>query len=213
MVTALEKTQTELTDRRSRTYSGWVYAISVEILSTKDNCVAGCGRGNLVGACSFPDNPGTFRVPLVKEAKLGKISLNKSIEATKLHPRTEAPIAGPEVTIPFGALVESAGPSRDREKFRYLGELYSAAQDIFLEATRADHIDPAPAPKSAPPLGSEEEPATARPQGAKLVFEKLDAGSYSVARAKVPGGWLVICGPGITFYSDPGHTWDGTSLP
>jgi hypothetical protein len=122
-------------------------------------------------------------------------------------------VVGPEVTIPFGALVESVGASRDREKFRYLGELYSVAQDIFLEATRPDEMDQAPAAASATPLGPEPgESATACPKGAKLMFEKLDTGGYNVARAKVRGGWLVVCGTGITFYSDPGHEWDGTSV-
>ena len=144
---------------------------------------------------------------------MAKISLNKSIEATKLHERTEAPVVGPEVTIPYGALVESAGASRNREKFRYLGELYSVAQDIYLEATRSDELDPAPAAAPATRVGPEtRESVTASPKGAKLTFEKLDAGSYTVARAKVRGGWLVVCGTGITFYSDPGHEWDGTSV-
>lgn len=144
---------------------------------------------------------------------MGKISLNKSIEATKLHERTEAPMAGPEVTIPFGALVESAGASRDREKFRYLGELYSVAQDIFLEAARSDEMDPVPAAASATRLGPQaRESVTACPKGAKLTFQELDAGCYTVARAKVWGGWLVVCGTGIAFYSDPGHEWDGTSV-
>jgi hypothetical protein len=149
----------------------------------------------------------------VEEAKLGKISLNKSIEATKLRERTEAPVVGPEVTIPFGALVESMGVSRDREKFRYLGELYSVAQDIYLEATRSDEMDSTPAAALATPLVPEaRESATACPKRARLTFEKLDAPGYAVARAKVRGGWLVICGMSITFYSDPGHEWDGTSV-
>ena len=122
-------------------------------------------------------------------------------------------MVGPEVTIPFGALVESAGASRDREKFRYLGELYSVAQDTFLEATRSDEMDPAPATELATPLGSETV-QSAKPcaPAAKLAFEKLDAGYYTVARAKVPGGWLVVCSTGIAFYSDPRHEWDGTSV-
>ncbi len=38
-----------------------------------------------------------------------------------------------------------------------------------------------------------------------------------MARAKVPGGWLVGIGgngmfSGITFYPDPHHKWDGSSL-
>jgi len=37
-----------------------------------------------------------------------------------------------------------------------------------------------------------------------------------VKRAKVPGGWLVLVvthnGSGLTFYPDPSHLWDGSSL-
>lgn len=145
---------------------------------------------------------------------MGKISLNKSIEATKLHQRTEAPLAGPEVTIPFGALVESAGANRDQEKFRYLGELYSVSRDIFLEATRSDDADHAARATSVAAALEREagEPNTASPKKAKLIFEQLDAGRYTVARAKVRGGWLVICGTGIAFYPDPAHEWDGTSV-
>jgi len=54
----------------------------------------------------------------------------------------------------------------------------------------------------------------------KLKFQKLDVGdtlSARVSRAKIPGGWLLIAtsnsGGGFTFYSDPGHKWDGSSLP
>jgi hypothetical protein len=142
---------------------------------------------------------------------MSKISLNKRIEAIKLHERTGAPMAGPEVTIPFGALVEAAGADRDREKFRYLGELYSVRRDIFLAATKADEAEPAPA---AAPAAGQAEVAPAKPAGkeAGLKFEQLDAGAYSAARAKVPGGWLVTCGAGVTFYPDPQHEWDGLSL-
>ena len=53
-----------------------------------------------------------------------------------------------------------------------------------------------------------------------LKFEKLDVGktlsSARVSRAKIPGGWLLIVtsnsGGGLTFYSDPQHKWDGSSL-
>lgn len=31
-------------------------------------------------------------------------------------------------------------------------------------------------------------------------------------RAKVPGGWLVLCGGSLAFYPDADHTWDGNSL-
>jgi hypothetical protein len=144
---------------------------------------------------------------------LAKISLNKRIEATKLHERTGAPLAGPEVTIPFGALVESMGTDRDRERFRYLGALYSAPQEIFLEATRPDEAVASPADAPAPaPAPVEPEPSAAPGAGeARLKFERLDAGGYAVARARVPGGWLVACGTGVAFYPDQGHEWDGAS--
>jgi len=151
---------------------------------------------------------------------MGKISLNKRIEATKLHERTGAPLAGPEVTIPFGALVESAGTDRDRERFRYLGELYSVKQDIFVAATKGDGPEdvpaaaPAPAQATAPAAPAPAPAAVGVTTGAapaRLRFEALEAGAYAVARAKVAGGWLVTYGSGITYYPDPEHLWDGTS--
>ncbi len=46
---------------------------------------------------------------------------------------------------------------------------------------------------------------------------------FSIFRTKVPGGWLVILVglaadtgahlSGLTFYPDPHHAWDGSSLP
>jgi hypothetical protein len=119
-------------------------------------------------------------------------------------------MAGPEVTIPFGALVEAAGADRDQEKFRYLGELYSVRRDIFLAATKADEAEPARA--AAPAAARAEAPAKPAAKEARLKFEQLDAGGYSAARAKVPGGWLVTCGAGVTFYPDPRHEWDGASI-
>ena len=144
---------------------------------------------------------------------MSKLPLNKSIEATKLNERTEAPLVGPPVTIPFGALIEPMGASRDREKFRYLGELYSVAQDIFLAATWSDEMEPASPPAAAvsvSPEAAQRVPQKAK--AAKLRFEQLDAGGYAMARAKVHGGWLIACGTGVAFYPDPTHEWDGTSL-
>lgn len=41
--------------------------------------------------------------------------------------------------------------------------------------------------------------------------------SGTIYRAKVPGGWLVRMSgyeaEGLTFYPDPDHEWDGSSLP
>ena len=59
-----------------------------------------------------------------------------------------------------------------------------------------------------------------------LVWEHLATEEYAgwlqrtgdvVRRAKVPGGWLISVlardGVGVTFYPDPEHVWDGSSLP
>lgn len=40
----------------------------------------------------------------------------------------------------------------------------------------------------------------------KLVFEDVDS-NYVIRRAKVPGGWLVLGGHGVTFYPNPNHQW------
>lgn len=55
-----------------------------------------------------------------------------------------------------------------------------------------------------------------------LVWNVVDA-QRGISRAKVPGGWLIACeactvGGGfetvsVSFYPDPYHEWDGSSLP
>jgi hypothetical protein len=56
----------------------------------------------------------------------------------------------------------------------------------------------------------------------KGLYQNISSHSPGMYRTKVPGGWLVMvtveCAgtcteqPGLTFYSDPQHTWDGSSL-
>ena len=49
-----------------------------------------------------------------------------------------------------------------------------------------------------------------------LKFERIEctciSGKRDLDRAKVPGGWLVIYSLSITFYPDPKHEWDGSTL-
>jgi len=134
---------------------------------------------------------------------LAKVELNKSIEARKLNQRTGLPMTGPEVTIPYGAIIEHVETDRDREKFQYLRELYSCSHEVFVSA-----VNPAaPAEQAAP---SEPVPL---PSKAKLQWEQLDSSHQALLRAKVPGGWLVaLPGVSVTFYPDPKHRWDGSSL-
>jgi hypothetical protein len=43
---------------------------------------------------------------------------------------------------------------------------------------------------------------------------KLNKRTAATSRCYGPGGWLIAAGSGagLTFYPDPGHEWDGTSL-
>ncbi|MGA2269588.1 MAG: hypothetical protein ABSH44_14055 [Bryobacteraceae bacterium] len=140
---------------------------------------------------------------------MAKISLNKSIEARKLNLRTGLPMTGPELTIPFGAIIEHAGTDRGTAKFRYLGELYSCRHEVLVDALDANALGP------EAPAAPVEQTAPAAPvrSKAKLQWEPLDSSDYSLLRAKVPGGWLVaLAGAGVTFYPDPEHQWDGSSV-
>jgi hypothetical protein len=75
---------------------------------------------------------------------------------------------------------------------------------------------------SAPQAVTAEEGTKTLPD-AQLVWQECKSESFggnpqSIHRSKVPGGWLVILkqypepGRSITFYPDPQHVWDGTSL-
>jgi hypothetical protein len=138
--------------------------------------------------------------------KLTKVELNKSIEARKLNQRTGLPLTGPEVTVPYGAIIEHVETDRDQEKFHYLGELYSCRHEVFVSAVNPA-VPAAPVPQTAP----------GEPVASKLQWEQLDSGPGMpgpyLLRAKVPGGWLVaLAGASVTFYPDPEHQWDGSSV-
>ncbi|MEI9976406.1 MAG: hypothetical protein WDO73_32740 [Ignavibacteriota bacterium] len=137
------------------------------------------------------------------------------IEATKLHPRTGLSLGLPPATIPYGALIEPVGSERDRERFKYLGELFECKHDLFVSATGAaasaapvEEV-PLPEPASEPVV----EKAEAAPSnGPRLEWKRLHSSSSAIARAAIPGGWLVSLGSGITFVPDSTHEWDGGSI-
>jgi hypothetical protein len=92
-----------------------------------------------------------------------------------------------------------------------MSELYRCPADILASALDGGKLpkeDRADAPKAVQEAASASKPAPAH----TLKFERLAAGSYSVARAKVPDGWLVALGTGVTFYPDADHTWNGESI-
>lgn len=133
-----------------------------------------------------------------------KVSLSKTIEATKLNKRTGFAESGPEATIPFGGLVEHVATERNVVRFTYMGDPYRCAEDVWVAATRDAA---APAIQSNP-----QQPNPVRAVAA-VVWEQLDSPRIPLSRTRVPGGWLLATtGGGIAFYPDPAHEWDGKSL-
>ena len=154
-------------------------------------------------------------------AKPALISLIKQLEATKLNPRNGLPLAEPPVTLFFGSLIEYLGPDHEREKFKYLNELYSAKRDAFQSATggkggsdKTEAAAPEPEPEAAPsPATREEAAAPVAGRDAVLEWAEVKSSDYSVRRAAVPGGWLVtLKGTSLAFVPDPRHQWDGGSV-
>jgi hypothetical protein len=136
--------------------------------------------------------------------------LVKSIEATKLHPKTGTSLGKPDVMISFGALIDYVGSDRDREKFTYLGELYACKRETFLSAIGGEKGLPQAERKTA--AASEPAPAPAPAKTTRLVWERLNSSEHTVSRARVAGGWLVaLNGGSVTFVPDPGRRWDGGS--
>jgi hypothetical protein len=147
-------------------------------------------------------------------AKTPLISLIKPIEATKLHPRTGMSLGQPDVTVPYGALIEHKGSDGGRERFTYLSELYACKRDAFESATGGEKSPPKPAaaaaPAPAPVVEEPPEPAAAREP--RLEWDQVKTSDPTVWRAAVPGGWLVaLNGSSLTFVPDPKHQWDGGS--
>jgi hypothetical protein len=152
--------------------------------------------------------------------KVSLIALVKPIEAIKVHPRTGIPLGGPDITIPYGALIEPKSGDRDRQTFAYLGELYGCKREAFLTGTggagSAPKPDAAPEedlePAAAVAMQREAEPGPEPETGPRLVWEQLRSKEYSVRRTAVPGGWLVALSNSVTFVPDPKHAWDGNSV-
>ncbi len=149
---------------------------------------------------------------------MARFEFTKTLEATKLNKRTGSPIN--EVrTISYGAVIDNLEEEGDYLKFLFLGEPYRIRQDILRSALRpvgggeaAAPGDPAPATSSGAGGSSAAAPVSA-PVEILLHWEDLKS-DVRMRRAKLPGGWLVsAAGLGLTFYPDPLHQWDGTSLP
>jgi hypothetical protein len=137
---------------------------------------------------------------------MAKFVLGKTIDARKLNKRTGIPTAEPSVTIPYGAIIDSLAPDGDVDKFTYLGEPYQCPHDIMAGALQA--APGAQKPEAAPAAAKAAKPEAA---AAELHWETVPSSEFEVRRAKVPGGWLVTAGGGVTFLPDPDHAWDAGS--
>ncbi len=102
---------------------------------------------------------------MTAEATLINLELNKSIEAKRLNKRTGSPTTGPEVVIPYGAMVKNVEPDRDMERFTYLGELYWCPHTLLASATdpQAWNAQQSPAAES-PASSGPNEPYACRTQ-------------------------------------------------
>ena len=137
---------------------------------------------------------------------MAKFEFTKTLEANKLNKRTGSPINEIK-TISYGAVIDNLEEDGDYLKFTFLGEPYRIREDILRSALR--------------PVGGGEAGATpifvrgsrAGRRSDLFLWQDLKS-DVRMRRAKVTGGWLVaVTGAGLTFYPDPGHEWDGTSLP
>ena len=149
-------------------------------------------------------------------AKVSYLTLNKLIEAAKLHKRTGLPLGEPPATIPYGALIEYKGADRDLEKFTYLGELYGCNRDVFQSATgggkSTTEEETTATAKTAAPARESQPEAEPESRGPRLNWDRVDSSGHSVWRTSIPGGWLVtVGGSSVTFVPDPNHQWDGGS--
>ena len=144
---------------------------------------------------------------------MAKFEFTKTLEANKLNKRTGSPIN--EVrTISYGAVIENVEEDGDYLKFTFLGEPYRIREDILRSALRPIGASDATAAPTARTAAGAAPPA-AMEAVSEITFHWEDVKSdMGMRRAKVPGGWLVVVtGAGVTFYPDPEHQWDGTSLP
>jgi hypothetical protein len=157
------------------------------------------------------------RIPLGSERAVAKFEFTKTLEANKLNKRTCSPIN--EVrTISYGAVIENLEEDGDYLKFTFLGEPYRIREDILRSALRpvgaGDGAAGGPAARSSPAAAGAAV-APGAEAAAEISFRWQDLKSdVRMRRAAVPGGWLVaVTGAGLTYYPDPEHAWDGTSLP
>jgi hypothetical protein len=142
---------------------------------------------------------------------MAKYEMTKSLEARKLNKRTGLLTNDPPLTIPYGAILEDVEEVDDNIRFLYLLEMYQVRRDIARGAIRPLDQDAS----EIAGTGSATAAAAPAPERPRLIFQMLNVRgtTNSLARARIPGGWLVAGqSGGVAFVPDPGHQWDGASL-
>jgi len=138
---------------------------------------------------------------------VAKQTLNKSINAKKLHPRTMTALPEHETTIPFAAVLDNIRVDRDWVTFHYLSEPYGCPRESLHAAVTGGIAKEPAATVAAAAIPAAPAP---EPEAVNLPFEALSSNIKGLSRAKVPGGWLIASSNGgVTFYPDPDHSWDG----
>lgn len=138
---------------------------------------------------------------------MAKYEITKSIDVDELNKRSGLP-TGKKRTLPFGAIIMDRVEDRDMDRFTYLGELYRTKSEELNTACRLIGED---TPSGASPAAAAKPAAPAKPTY-KLQWETLSS-SIPASRTKVPGGWLVsVTNGGLTYFPDPDHTWEGSSV-
>lgn len=143
---------------------------------------------------------------------MSKYEVSKLMEAQKLNPRTGIPLVGPPTTIPYGAILSHLETDGDYYLFTYLTERYRAKRDSMAGALHpigGGHH--AGVVQEGTPVAAQAQAQDPRPV---LDFQALRvSGSAPLARARVPGGWLVSGASGaLAYVPDPDNGWDGGSI-
>jgi len=139
---------------------------------------------------------------------MAKFETLKTLEAIKVNKKTGIQ-QSQRINLSFGSIIEDPFEERDCLRFLHLGEMYDVKlSEIsgYYKVIGGPASDPAPVPKAEPAAKKPEAPA-----GPSLKFETLKS-NMTASRAKIPGGWLVAIGHGVTFVPDESHYWDGNSI-
>lgn len=142
---------------------------------------------------------------------MAKFELTKTVEGVRVNKRSGIQ-TGERVNLSFGAIIENPWEDRDNLRFLHMGDLY----DVKLSEIEGYYkpiggLDDTPPPKPAATPSPTAKAAAPSTGGKQLKFESLSS-NLTASRAKVPGGWLVVVGHGLTFLPDANHAWDGASI-